>query len=224
MQSRIDSIGTDLVAFVASAVLIAGYYAFLWIRSRRDPHYTIHGVNATARTLWVGDVMAHRNKDVMAVQTLRNYVMAASFMASTSVLLILGTLTLSGQAESLAQTWHAVNVGGSTSPQAWIVKVMCLLTTFIVAFFSFAMTIRLLNHVLFMINVPDAETHSGLSPRHVAHRLARAGHYYSVGTRAFFIAVPLVFWLFGPLYLLVATIGLVITLHQVERTPRVEND
>ncbi len=224
MQAWIDSVGTDLMAFAASTVLIAGYYAFLWTRARRDPHYTIHGVNATARTLWVYDVMAHRNKDVMAVQSLRNFVMAASFMASTSVLLILGTLTLSGQAESLSQTWHAVNIGGSAAPQAWIIKVMCLLTTFIVAFFAFAMTIRLLNHVLFMINVPDAEKHSGLSPRHVAHRLARAGHYYSVGTRAFFVAIPLVFWLFGPLYLLLATIGLVITLHQVERTPRVENE
>jgi len=222
MQAWIDNIGADVFAFVASALLIAVYYAFLWTRARRDPHYTIHGVNVTARTLWVHDVMAHRNKDVMAVQTLRNYVMAASFMASTSVLLILGTLTLSTQAESLAQTWHAVNIGGSTTPQAWIIKVMCLLTTFIVAFFAFTMTIRLLNHVVFMINVPEGDAHVGLNPRHVAHRLARAGHYYSVGTRAFFVAIPLVFWLFGPLYLLLATIGLVITLHQVERTPRVE--
>ena len=98
MQAWIDNIGADVFAFSASALLIAGYYVFLWSRARRDPHYTIHGVNATARTLWVHDVMAHRNKDVMAVQTLRNYVMAASFMASTSVLLILGTLTLSTQA------------------------------------------------------------------------------------------------------------------------------
>ncbi len=222
MHYSIEHILTDLVAFVLSAALLAGFYAVLWRRARRDPHYTIHGVNATARTLWVYDVMAHRNKDVMAVQSLRNFVMAASFMASTSVLLILGTLTLSGQAESLGQTWHAVNIGGSGAPQAWIVKVMCLLTTFIVAFFAFTMTIRMLNHVLFMINVPDADQHPGLSPRHVAHRLARAGHYYSVGTRAFFVAIPLVFWLFGPLYLLLATIGLVVALHQVERTPKVE--
>ncbi len=215
--------GTDLLAFAASAALVTAYYTFLWSRARRDPHYTIHGVNATARTLWVHDVMANRGKDVMAVQTLRNFLMAATFMASTSVLLILGALTLSGQAESLAQTWHAVNIGGSAAPQVWIVKVMCLLTTFIVAFFAFAMTIRLLNHVVFMINVPDAASRAGLAPPQVAHRLARAGHFYSIGTRAFFVAIPLVFWLFGPLYLLVATVGLVIVLHQVERSPRVES-
>jgi uncharacterized membrane protein len=224
MQSWIDSVGTDLLAFVASAVLVTCYYAYLWARARRDPHYTIHGVNETARTLWVQDVMANRGKDVMAVQTLRNYIMAASLMASTSVLLILGTLTLSGQAESLAQTWHAVNIGGSGAPQAWIIKVMCLLTVFIVAFFAFATTIRLINHVLFMINVPNADSYPGLAPRQVAHRLTRAGHFYSVGMRSFFLAVPLVFWLFGPLYLLAATIGLIVALHHLERSPRVESD
>lgn len=222
MPDWISSMGTDLLAIVASTALVVAYYVFLWRRARRDPHYTIHGVNATARTLWVHDVMAHPGKDVMAVQTLRNFVMAASFMASTAVLMILGALTLSGQAESLAQTWHAVALGGSTAPQIWIVKVMCLMTTFIVAFFAFAMTIRLLNHVVFMINVPDAASHPGLSPRHVAQRLARAGHFYSVGMRAYFVAIPLVFWLFGPLFLLLATVGLVIMLHQVERSPRVE--
>ncbi len=224
MQSWIDSVGTDLLAFVASALLVTCYYAYLWSRARRDPHYTIHGVNETARKLWVQDVMANRGKDVMAVQTLRNYIMAASLMASTSVLLILGTLTLSGQAESLAQTWHAVNIGGSGAPQAWIIKVMCLLTVFIVAFFAFATTIRLLNHVLFMINVPNAESHPGLAPAQVAHRLTRAGHFYSVGMRSFFLAVPLVFWLFGPLYLLAATIGLIVALHHLERSPRIETD
>jgi uncharacterized membrane protein len=37
--------------------------------------------------------------------------------------------------------------------------------------------------------------------------------------RAFFFAVPLVFWLFGPAFLLLATLGLIITLYQVDRSP-----
>lgn len=219
MQAWIDTMGTDLGALTASAALVAIYYLLLWRRARRDPHHTIHGVNETARTRWVEHVMANPSRDVMAVQTLRNFTMAATFMASSAALLILGTLTLTGQGETLARTWHAANVAGSDTAQTWIVKIMCLLTIFIVAFFSFAMTIRLLNHVVFMINVPDAGSRPGLGPRHVAHRLVRAGHFYSVGMRAFFFAIPLAFWLFGPLYLVVATIGLVAVLHYVERSP-----
>lgn len=218
----IDNIGTDFGALAASAALVAGYYLLLWRLARRDPHHTIHGVNETARTRWVEYVMANPGRDVMAVQTLRNFTMAATFMASSAALLILGTLTLTSQGETLARTWHAVNVGGSSSQEMWIVKIMCLLSAFIVAFFAFATTVRLLNHVLFMINVPDAASLPGLGPRHVAHRLVRAGHFYSVGMRAFFLAVPLAFWLFGPLYLVVATLGLVVFLHFTERSPSLD--
>ena len=51
------------------------------------PHFTIHGVNDTARTLWVEHVMANPSRDVMAVQTLRNFTMSATFMASSAALL-----------------------------------------------------------------------------------------------------------------------------------------
>ena len=84
----------DITAFVVSAVMIGLYYGFLWTRVRRNPTYTIHGVNEVARELWVANVMNNPGKDVMAVQTLRNYLMGASLMASTATLLIMGTLTL----------------------------------------------------------------------------------------------------------------------------------
>lgn len=224
MPAWIASMDNDLAALAASAAFLALYYLFLWLRHRRDPLYTIHGVNDLARTLWVEHVMRDRSRDVMAVQTLRNYTMAATFMASTAALLVVGTLTLTGQGETIARTWHALNVGGSHAAETWLVKVMCLLVVFIVAFFAFATTLRLLNHVVFMINVPDAAAHPGLAPGDVAHRLRRAGRFYALGMRAFLLAVPLVFWLFGPLYLVVSAAGLVVVLHQIERRAVVGGD
>lgn len=208
----------DLVAFTLSAALVAGYYLFLHLKARANPTYTIHGVNALARRLWVENVMRNPSKDVMAVQTLRNFIMGSSLMASTAALLIMGTLTLSSQADNIAQSWHALSLGGSYSTQLWIFKVMLLLVDFIVAFFAFVLSIRLANHVLFMINVHDHDAHHNLSPRAVARRLHRAGHMFAVGMRAFFFAIPLVFWLFGPWFLLLASVALVITLHQLDRS------
>lgn len=142
--------------------------------------------------------MANSGKDVMAVQTLRNFVMGASLMATTAAFLILGTLTLSGQAENIAHSWHAVNLAGSSSAGLWVAKVV-LLADFIVAFFALAMAIRLANHVVFMINVPGPAPHPLLAPEQVARRLNLAGAHFATGMRAFFFAVPLlVFWLFGP--------------------------
>ncbi len=210
--------GADALAFAVSALVVVAYYVALHARTRRDPTSSIHVVNELARTLWVKHVMTHPARDVMAVQTLRNFLMGASLMATTAAFLILGTLTLTGQAEGIGRSWH-LSFFGSSSAALWVVKVMCLLADFIFAFFAFAMAIRLANHVVFMLNVPAPWPHASLSPEEVAARLNRAGRHFAAGMRAFFFAVPLVFWLFGPLFLVVAAIGLVYALNRLDRNP-----
>jgi uncharacterized membrane protein len=214
----IHEVGIDVVAIIVSLLLIGSYYLNLYIRIRRDPSYSIHRVNALARALWVKSLMDSPGKEIIAVQSLRNFIMVGIMMATTSSLLIMGTLTLSGQAENITHTWHAINFGGSHLKALWIIKVLCLLADFIIAFFAFVMSMRFANQVLFMINVP-AESREGnpaLSPENVANRMNRAGHMVSIGVRAFFFAIPLVFWLFGPLFLVFASIGLVVTLHHLD--------
>ncbi len=208
----------DLFAFISSTLIVAAYYFFLRIKTRNNPTYTIHGVNALARTLWVENVMCNPGKDVMAVQTMRNFVMGASLMASTASLLIVGTLTLSGQAENIAQSWHVLSISGSHATALWIFKVMLMLVDFIVAFFAFAMSVRLANHVVFMLNIPEHDANPNLSPKAVARRLHRAGNMFAIGMRAFYFAIPLVFWLFGPYFLLLSSVGLVIALYNLDRS------
>lgn len=219
LEPWLREFGADLLAFAFSAALVAAYYLSRRIRARHDPTLTIHGLNELARAHWVAGVMANPSKDVMAVQTLRNFLMGATLMATTAAFLILGTLTLSGQAESIANSWHAVNFAGSSSAGLWVAKVLLLLADFIFAFFAFAMAIRLANHVVFMINVPGPAPHPLLTPEHVARRLNLAGAHFATGMRAFFFAVPLVFWLFGPALFAVATVGLVFALHRLDRNP-----
>ena len=210
----------DLGAFLVSFLMVACYHLFLRAMVKKNPLYTVHSANQIARRAWVEHVMSEPSRDVMAVQTLRNSIMAATFFGSTAVLLILGTLTLIGQSAHIGDSWHVLNLGGSDHPELWITKVLLLLLAFIVAFFSFGMTIRLLNHVLFMVNVPAAKrAHPALQPDQVAARLNRAGFCYTVGMRAYYISVPLAFWLFGPLFLVVASIVLVAVLHRLDRGP-----
>jgi len=209
----------DIVAFALSVLSVAAYYFFLNMKVREDPTYTIHGVHELARRLWVANIMRNPDKcGVMGVQTLRNWIMGSTLMASTAAILIIGTLTLSGQAENITRSWHVLSMGSTASAELWIIKVMALLVTFIVAFFAFAMSVRLANHVVFMINVPEFETHSNLSPESVARRLHRSGTMFSIGNRAFLFAIPLVFWLFGPYFLLTASAGLIIALYRLGRS------
>ena len=156
----------DATVMAVCILLVLAYYAFHRKRVRCDPTYSIHYVNDMTRRIWVESVMSGTGKDIMAVQTLRNFIMHPILMVSTCALLIVGTLTLSGQTGNIVNSWHAINLGGSHSAGVWIVKIMFLLVDFLVAFFAYVIVIRLANHVLFMINIPrEAQAgHDVLSP------------------------------------------------------------
>jgi uncharacterized membrane protein len=209
----------DGIAILVSVVLVAGHYIHLRKQTSQNPTYSIHSVNALARRAWTESVMTNTGKDIMAVQSLRNFIMVSIMMASTASVLIIGTLTLSGQAENITRSWHSLGMFGSHSPELWIIKVLCLLLDFIVAFFAYAMSMRLATHVLFMLNVPPAvyREHPELSPESVGDRLVQAGNMIAIGMRCFLFAIPLVFWLFGPLFLALSSIVLVMTLHRLDR-------
>jgi len=212
--------GGDLFSFTLCSVLLIIYHVHLGIKLRKHHEYTIQAVNWAARRAWVEGIMSDPERSVLAVQTLRNSTMAATFLASTSVLLIIGTLTLSGQSEKLATAIHTLNFIGSHHPELWIFKLILLVSDFFVAFFAFSMAIRLFNHVGYQINVPAAIRPKNVNPAKVGIHLNRAGNYYSIGMRAYYFAVPLVFWLFGPQFMVLATLVLIAVLYHVDRVPK----
>lgn len=209
---------TDILSFLFSVLLLLVYHAYLRNKVRKDPSYTIQALNRTARTRWVEEFMRAGKPDVIPIQTLRNSTMAATFLASTAVLLIMGVLTLSAQTQG--STWHILNAYGTTHNELWVIKLMLLLVNLFVAFFSFSMAIRIFNHVGFLINVNMAPEHSAMTPRHVAAYLNSAGKYYSIGMRTYYYCVPLVFWLFGPLFMILATLILIPLLYKHDRAPK----
>lgn len=221
MSSLFEIYGNDLLSLMASILLVIAYHLFLRRKIRNDPTYTIQAINRIARTAWVETIMHDGKKDILAVQTLRNSTMAATFLASTSVLLIIGVLTLSEQGGRLGASWHVLNMVGAKHPELWMVKLIFLLLDLFVAFFSFSMSIRVFNHVGYMINVPLGLNHKMITPAHVATHLNRAGRFYSIGMRAYYFLVPLVFWLFGPHFMLVSTIGLLLVLYRIDRAPKI---
>ena len=217
----------DLVSFVLSAAALLLYQFYLSRRTRLDPASNAQHVLLVARTAWVESVM-HERRDILAVQTLRNSTMAASFMASTSVLLIIGVLTLSAQGDKLSGTWHSLNLLGNFSAEMWLIKLLILLFDLLTAFFSFSMAVRLFHHIGYLINVPLGPPPESPSDtrrmQHVTGQLNRAGSYYRIGMRSYYFTVPLLFWLFGPLFLLGMTVLLIFFLYHMDRAPRHDTD
>ncbi len=217
--SWLSVFGNDLFSFLLCVLLLVGYHLFMVYKVSKDPTYTVQAINSMARAAWVETMMAQGKPDVIPVQTLRNSTMAATFLASTAVLLTIGVLTLSSQGDRLTSisSWHALNPFGAKQSELWMGKLMLLLVDLFVAFFSFTQSIRMYNHVGYMINVPPSLNHKAISPRNVAFHLNTAGIYYSIGMRAFYFTVPLVFWLFGPHFMVASTFLLIAVLYKIDR-------
>lgn len=212
----------DLTVFALCLIILGGYQWRLVRRSRRSPTRTVQGMNALARTAWVEQAMS-RGWDVVAVQTLRNSTMAATLMASTAVILILGILNMLANADKIGPALHVLNPTGSHEPGIWIFKLMLILVDFFVAFFSFSLAVRGYNHVGFLINVPADSGSHGVTPSKVGLHLNRAAAYYGIGMRTYYFSVPLVLWLFGPVWMLISTIGLLLILKHLDHLPHLED-
>lgn len=209
---------TDLVALVATLSALIGYHIFLDHKVRHNPNYTFKATMAHSRAAWTRTIMAE-GKDVLAVQTLRNSTMAATFMASTAVLLIIGVLTLSAQGERLEASWHVLNPMGPAGAVMWTVKTLILLVDLFGAFLSFTMAIRQFHHVGYMINVPLSGRYGRIPQELVIAQLERAGRFYWLGMRTYFLLVPLVLWLFGSYLMLAATAVLIWVLFRLDHMP-----
>ncbi|QGY41832.1 DUF599 family protein [Pseudodesulfovibrio cashew] len=211
----------DLVCLAIAMGLFSAYHLYVRQKLKKNPTYSLYGATTLARTAWVVSVMEEK-KDILAVQTLRNSTMAATFMASTSILLAVGLLTLSGQGDQLGQIWHAMNLFGSKMESTITLKLLVILGNLFIAFFNFSFSIRLFNHSGFLINTPPEEGSYGASMTFVAMQLNKAGGYFHMGMRAYYFLVPLVFWLFSPVFMVLAAITVVILISRIEKTPRLD--
>ena len=209
----------DITAFIISCLLILAYYIYLGWRTRRAPNYSVHTLNARVRKQWVGMIMGKGTMGILAVQTLRNSVMAANFMASTAILLIIGTLNLSEKIGQWALDWHPNVLAYTVSSELWQIKLGLLLLDFSIAFYYFSMAIRFFNHVGYMINLPDDGSTSNALSMQTCVYLNRAGSCYTFGVRTFFFSLPIILWFLGPYFLMLATLMLIAALAMLDKAP-----
>ena len=152
----------------------------------------------------------------MAVQTLRNWTMAASFLASTGILISLGLLSVAASPEKMAEISPSLKAVVHEQRVLWLFKLMVLIIDFFFIFFSFCLSIRYLNHVNFMINVPFNLAHK-ITPEYVTDILNRGMMHYTMGMRGYYFSVLLFLWLFGPIWMLLGTIIITIILFHLDR-------
>ncbi|WP_295457714.1 HAD-IC family P-type ATPase [uncultured Thiodictyon sp.] len=176
-------------------LLLICYQLYLSRVFHRQPQRTHRGRSDRLRRAWVETIRAG-GKDILAVQTLRNWVMSATLFASTCVLLGLGFIGVAFRELDLADLSQALS-WAPTGAGLVRAKLLLLAAIFFSGFMHFVLALRYYNHTGFLINLP-ADYFNGLAVDPVAATLNRAGGHYNRGTRVFLLAIPFILWLIGP--------------------------
>ena len=200
---------------MAGFILLAVYHLHLVYRIRRYPMTTAVGITNHGRRKWVESVMREK-RDIMAVQTPRILVMAANFLASTAVLVSLGLLGAAFRPGVYVQISHSLNLSGTPSETLWMFKLLVLAVLFFSAFFNFTLAIRYYNHTGLMINTSGSNDPE-ITAAGVTEIFNHGALHYTMGMRGYYLSIPMVLWLFGPVWMLGGTVVLIMILYRLDR-------
>ncbi|XP_059638809.1 uncharacterized protein LOC132281089, partial [Cornus florida] len=134
---------------------------------------------------------------VLAVQTIRNNIMASTLLASTAITLssLIGVF-VSNTSNSASASSELIY--GNKTPLMSSVKYFTILLCFLVAFVCNVQSIRYYAHVSFLATLPTLQDKRE-SIEYVARNLNRGSLFWSLGLRAFYLSFPLFLWIFGPI-------------------------
>ncbi|KAK1268769.1 hypothetical protein QJS04_geneDACA013987 [Acorus gramineus] len=200
----------DLILVPLGLAASIAYHTWLWHKVKTQPHQTIIGINASGRRRWVAAIMKdNEKKNILAVQTLRNTIMGATLMATTSILLC------SALAAMISSTYSVKKPIGDTVYGAHgefmvSLKYVTLLLIFLFAFVCYSLSIRFINQVNFLINTPL------VNADYISELLEKSFLLNTVGNRLFYLALPLLLWIFGPVLVFLCSVTMVPLLYNFD--------
>lgn len=155
-------------------------------------------------------VQDSQKNGILAVQTLRNNIMASTLMASTAIMLssLIAVLMMTG-----GGVQSNVFVYGDASKLGFSIKFFSILMCFLVAFLMNMQSIRYYSHASILINVPLKENTQNLAIDFVGRTVNRGGYFWALGLRAFYFSFPLFLWVFGPIPMFLCCFVLVFLLY-----------
>ncbi|KAG2581615.1 uncharacterized protein LOC120711424 [Panicum virgatum] len=213
----------DYVLVPLGLALMLGYHLWLLLRIRRRPETTVIGINAINRRIWVRHIMEEPSGKhaVLAVQTMRNSIMASTVLASVAITLssLVAALMASGAARGLfsagsSGSSSSLAVGAAAGEAALTAKFFAVLVCFLAAFLLNVQSIRYYSHTGLLVNVPlAAHRRPASAVGYVTGALNRGFYFWSLGVRAYYFSCPIFLWLFGPIPMCAACVAMVASLY-----------
>ncbi|KAJ7965197.1 DUF599 domain-containing protein [Quillaja saponaria] len=212
----------DYMLVPLGVFVMMAYHLWLLYRIVKQPTKTVIGLNAINRRFWVQAMMEDVSKNgVLAVQSLRNNIMASTLLASTAIMLssLIAILMTSGNQTQSA----AIFIFGDRSQLCFSMKFFCILVCFLTSFLMNVQSVRYYSHASILINVPFRKmspnpSYHILTAEYVAIIVNKGSYFWSLGLRAFYFSFPLFLWIFGPIPMSLSCFVLVLMLYFLDVT------
>ncbi|XP_071727395.1 uncharacterized protein [Rutidosis leptorrhynchoides] len=188
----------DLLMVPLSFMIFIGYHIWLWRKVQTQPFSTVMGTNAHGRRLWVFTIMKENNekKNILAIQTIRNTIMGSTLMATTSIVLCCGLAAVISSSYSVKKPLNNT-IYGAHGQFMVALKYVTLLVIFLFSFMCHSLSIRFIGQVNFLINC-DEDSTLIVNSTYVSELLEKSFALSMIGNRLFYLALLIMFWIFGP--------------------------
>lgn len=198
---------TDIAGLILFVSCTLFYHAYYYSKVARLPRNIFKGKINIIRRTWVEN-MLKPGQALTAVQSFRNIHMAASFLASSSIVFIGSIIYLIFNIE---QTSGIVTGRGTIELHDYLlfIKLLTLMVMFLLSLLNFTLCIRLLNYLAILVGAsPETieETMKMNAVDYITKMFSTAGIHYTFGIRGFYYTIPLIGWFLGTWLFIALTI------------------
>jgi uncharacterized membrane protein len=212
---------TDYAALLWFFVASFGYVRFASWKAQRAP--SLLGAMNLYRRKWMERIVVRENRivDSSLIGTLSN---VATFLASTTVLILGGLVALLGTTEKAVDVMAELPFAVKGSHRLWELKILLLIGIFGFAFFKFTWALRQFNMLAILVGAAPS---AGGEVREEEEFVARAtdvsvyaGENFNNGLRTYYFGLAALAWFVHPLLFAFTTAGVVVILYVREfRSP-----
>eukprot|EP00026_Physarum_polycephalum_P016205 Phypoly_transcript_17065.p1 GENE.Phypoly_transcript_17065~~Phypoly_transcript_17065.p1 ORF type:complete len:223 (+),score=20.55 Phypoly_transcript_17065:95-763(+) len=207
-----DTVVYDAVLGPVSLFLFVFYNLYVVFKAGKDPRNSAYGSYVLHRKNWVrANMQGH--KDILAIQTLRNMIMASNLMATTCMVIIgllINNLTNQNSNFEIFKTVGFLSYDANR--KVYAIKTLVACTLFIASFLNHSLAIRYLVHLGFLMGDTIDRNAEKFSILH----LQRGGKHFTLGQRFFYISLTTILWLFDVVYMVAGVVILLFILWKID--------
>ncbi len=204
------------LAFLLSAWIAYGRFSLHWAKD----HERLQNAFNSEIAAWSA-VLPHRDLRMVDTNVIANLERTATFLASSSLLIIAGLLTVAGAGNDVTQFLTYFTATGGLAEHTRELKILVLVGIYAYVFFTYTWCMRQYGLASILIaNAPLPElAGTDVAKAHsdkFARVVGRAIYTFNVGLRGYYFSIACLAWFVNPWACMIATSWIVLVLYRRE--------